>query len=206
MKERLDAMEKRLKEAETTNINLEKKISMLEDRVAVTENVSTRLSQELDRLDQYHRRSNIVIKNVFLPEKESPLVVNATVTKILTTELQLPDSVNEIDKLHRVGKIRTKNGKSHQDIIVRFKTHSARYAVYKEREKAKSGKLSANLTKTRGELLYKASKLVEENDKVEFCFPNTHGDLYVRLKEPIENKVLHPFFSLEELQKILLNL
>ena len=34
-------------------------------------------------------------------------------------------------KLHRVGKIKDRNGNQSQDIIVKFKSHSARYKVYK---------------------------------------------------------------------------
>ena len=45
-----------------------------------------------------------------------------------------PDVISEIDKLHRVGKIKDKNGKQSQDIIVKLKSHSTRYNVYTERE------------------------------------------------------------------------
>ena len=49
--------------------------------------------------------------------------------------------------LHRVGKIKDRYGKQSQDIIVKFKSHSAIYKVYKERKKGKNIKISPNLAK-----------------------------------------------------------
>ena len=73
-----------------------------------------------------------------------------------------------------------------QDVIVRFKSHHARYRVYNERKKAKNIKIGANLTKRRGKLLFDASNVVKSIDKVDFCFSNIHGDLEL-IEEPITN-------------------
>ena len=141
-------------------VNLNKKVELLESRIAISENVSERLSQELDRLDQYHRRPNIILKHALLPESETDSTIKGTVVNILEKELSLPGIAEDIDKLHRVGKIKTVDGKKQQNIIVRFKTHFSRYAVYNERKKAKSVKIVPNLNQRRRSLLYEASKLV----------------------------------------------
>ena len=203
LKERMVVLEKKLEELEEKNQTLEKHVIVLESRVAISEKVSDTLSSELDRLDQYHRRSNIIIKNVFLPEHESDRAIHAKVGKVLEKDLKLPNVFNTIDKFHRVGKVRMKDGKKAQDIIVRFNNHSSRYAVYKERKKAQNVKIVPNLTRTRSKLLFDASQLVKTLESIEFCFANTHGDLYVRLVKEHEGNILHRFNSINELKKLI---
>ena len=124
--EQMEMLENKMKVLEEKNNKLEAKVLILESRIVISEGVSTKLSIELDRLDQYHRRSNIMIKNAPLPENESHNAITTTVNNIIVKDLSLPNVVSDIDKFHRVGKIRTRDGKKHQDIIIRFKTHSYR--------------------------------------------------------------------------------
>ena len=112
--------------------------------------------------------------------------------------------VNSIDKLHRTGEVREKNGKRMQDVIIRFKTHHARYTVYRQRKHAKNTKIHANLTKRRGKLLFDASNAIRGIDKVNFCFSNIHGDLNVRLEESYNGKHVYSFNSLSELSELLI--
>ena len=185
------------------NAALEAKVLILEDRVAVSENVSSKLSSELDRLDQYHRRSNIIIKDAFLPEKETIEEVKNTVVEIISQDLKLPEMAKSIDKLHRIGKVLTKNGKKQQDIIVRFKTHHSRYSIYKEWKMAKNVRISPYLTKKRVGILKEASSLVEKLDMVDFVFANIHGDLNLRLVEPFHEKQYFQFSTVDELTTLL---
>ena len=55
--------------------------------------------------------------------------------KLIGKDLNLPHLVNEIDKLHRVGNVREMNGKKSMDIIIKFKSHAARYDVFNEKDK-----------------------------------------------------------------------
>ena len=75
LKERMAALEEEVSALKKQNINLSEKVILLEDRVAVAENISYKLSVELDRLDQYHRRSNVIIRNEVLPDKETEKAV-----------------------------------------------------------------------------------------------------------------------------------
>ena len=107
-----------------------------------------------------------------------------------------------MDKAHRLGKIKEQNGKKHQDIIVRFKSHSARYKLYSKRKTLKNVKVSPNLTKKRSKLLYDAVELTKniENDDWGFVYANIHGDLLLRLQEKYQGKHYYSFDSLESLR------
>ena len=144
LKQQIAVMGARITKLEEANEELESKVDVLEGRLKISENVSEKLCIELDRLDQYHRRSNIIIKDVFLPEKETSEDVTKVVHKIISKDMGLPNLVPSIDKLHRQGKILEKNGKKNQNIIVRLKSHFARYSILKEKKKAKNVRLSAN--------------------------------------------------------------
>ena len=75
---------------------------------------------------------------------------------------------------------------------------------HKKKAKAKSTKIRPNLTQRRGQLLYRASKLVEDVDAVHFVFANDHGDLKLRLKEQTANKKQYfDFKSMEDLKETL---
>ena len=128
MKHRMEEMEKKIK-------FLENKVDVLESRLLVSEGVSEKLALEVDRLDQYHRRPNIIIRNMFKPENESNNDVERKVKEVITKEPGLPEMTNNIDKLHRVGREKMINGKQSQNVIVRFKTHHARYAVWEQRKR-----------------------------------------------------------------------
>ena len=203
LKERMAILEGEVVALKETNVKLEEKVALLEGRVAVAENVSEKLCLELDRLDQYHRRPSLIFRNAILPQNETQQAVEGIVKNVLEKELKLPDAVKDIDKLHRVGRVRQKGGKTTQDIIVRFKTHCTRYTVYKQRKKAKHVKIVPNLMKRRGKLLYDASTLVEKIEGVDFVFGNTHGDLNVFLSEPYEDKQIYNFSSLDDLKNLL---
>ena len=106
---------------------LEYRVTKLEASNMILSKVNTELSQEVDRLDQYHRRSNVIVKNLLLPMNDEPLAsLNKKVTHIFNNDLGVNETIiNDVDKIHRLGKIKkNKNGKQTQDVIVRFKSHS----------------------------------------------------------------------------------
>ena len=78
-------MEARIKHLEIANKSLEDKVENLESRLHVSENVYEQLTVDLDRLDQYHRRSNVI---VFLPERES--FEDVTKKKLITKTPSFP--------------------------------------------------------------------------------------------------------------------
>ena len=42
----------------------------------------------------------------------------------------IPDIIGDFDKAHRIGKVKIINGKKHQDIVIKFKSHAARYKFF----------------------------------------------------------------------------
>ena len=98
--------------------------------MAICEVVNSNLSIEVDRLDQYTRRSNIIIKNIKLPDdpkQETNEDIKNIVKNVLKDDLKLPDSIlDDVDKFHRNGMIKNNGSKKIQNVIVRFKTHTSR--------------------------------------------------------------------------------
>ena len=180
------------------------RVEELEAAKAISSRVSEELTKELDRLGQYTRRSNLVMRNVFLPEKETNEELTEKITKLIKTDLKLPNAAKDIDKLHRIGKVKQKDGgKVNQDVIIKFKSHTSRYAVFSEKKKLRNIRISPNLTKRRGKMLYDAGLLTETIDSINFVYANVHGDLKLRLVKEIEGKHVFSFDSIDNLNKII---
>ena len=154
LKQKISNLEKKV-------VTLEGKVEELESYKKVSEHVNMVLSQEVHALNQYSRRSNIVMRNIWLPENETNDQLTEKVKTLIRDELNLPSAVKDIDKLHRIGQVKEKNGKKHQNVIIRFRSHKTRYNVFREKKKLKHVKISPNLTKKRGKLLHEALEFVE---------------------------------------------
>ena len=204
-------LEKKIQEYETKFKALENRIESLEATEAVLKTVTSNLRNELDSLDQYGRRSNILIRNVEIDETDDREVdqkkIESTVTDIIQNELKLPACVGQIDKLHRVGQKKEHHNKKYQNIVVRFTSHRARYQVYRKRTELKNNvKLNPHLTKKRGKLLHESIELTEKIDAVDFTYANIHGDICARLKTAVNGTESFSFQSAEQLLKKLSDL
>ena len=154
----MNLLKTRLKQLESTNKELIKKNETFERRIEELESFrkassqvtdclkedNDRLREQLDSVDQYGRRANIIIKHVPCSdtERDNPGELHEKVSQFLTNDLKLPHAPKDIDKLHRTGKPKIYNGTKQQNIIVRFKTHAARYSVYRKRDEAKNSKFA----------------------------------------------------------------
>ena len=203
MKKKLKELEDKIIKVEKKNVSLEGRIEQLESVNAVMSKVNDELTRELDRLDQYSRRSNVIVKNVFLPEEETQEQLEHKIHKIIKKDLKMESAVNDIDKLHRTGKVKSSNGKKLQNVIIRFKTHASRYAVFKEKKKLKNVKICPNLTRRRGKLWYDASQFIQQIPEIDFAYADIHGDLKFRLVEEHQGKIVFPFDSLDGLKEII---
>lgn len=169
--------------------------------------VNTELAKEIDRIDQYARRSNIILKNIVLPDKETSDQLETKIKKIIEKDLELKSAVVDIDKLHRIGKVKkSAKGKKTQNVIVRFKSHSTRYSVYYARKKLKSIKISPNLNHKRGKLWFDASKIVENVEGIDFVYPDAHGDLKFRTSSEHDGEQNFKFESLDNLEAVFTSL
>lgn len=202
-----EEFKKRIEELESKNKALEERFAKLEETQAILTHVNSMLSKEVDRLNQYTRRSTIVIRNVFLPEKETVEQVENGVKDIIM-KMDLPEVLPDFDKAHRLGKVKTVDGKKMQDVIARFKSHSSRYKVFNRRKSVENVRISPHLTKTRSQLLADAVNLTNAIEKVKwgFVFANSHGDLLLRTNEKHKGKHYFSFDSVDSLNKQLVEI
>ena len=120
---------------EATVNNLNATINKIQAENIITQQVNKILHQQFDALQQYSRRSCMVVDRIPVDATESININNLknkikkTVTKSkVETEINFKQNY---DKCHRIGPIR--DGK--QSCIIKFRTHSFREKLYKERKK-----------------------------------------------------------------------
>lgn len=89
---------------------------MLEFEVAITQTVNSRLCKEVAYLQQYSRRSCLIVADLPQPEghKESTEIVDHKGKEVLT-QINCSDLVTEIDKVHRLP--RKSKGNLHQRLL-----------------------------------------------------------------------------------------
>ena len=115
--------------------------------------------------------------------------------------MKINDNVDiRIDRAHRVGPKRDKNGKTvNQAMIVRFSTWHARTTIYRNRDKKGEVRCYIDLTKRRFLLKKWAIELVKNNEKVDYVFADVNNNICLRLKD----NSLKFFNSEDELRTIL---
>ena len=215
----INLLKNRLKSLEGTNKDLVKKNEDFEKRIVELESFrqasshvtdclkeeNDRLREQLDSVDQYGRRANIIIKHMPCSdtERDNPGELHEKVSQFLTKDLKLPHAPKDIDKLHRTGKPKTYNGTKQQNIIVRFKTHATRYSVYRKRNETKKYKVCPNLTRLREKTLYDAEAVVADIPDVNFVYADIHGDMKVRFKNKMEDREAYKFDSIKHLIELL---
>ena len=134
-------------------------VDQLQATVEVSKHVSSTLEEsvksltyELDDLQQYSRRTCLLIHGVAEEEKEN---VEAKVFDVVNKDVKANLADTDVSRTHRLGKKRS-DGKP-RPIIVRFLSYRQRKQVF-DRKKALKGKkivITENLTKLRYSLLNK---------------------------------------------------
>ena len=217
---RVTDMEARLNEQKTLNLLQNEKISKLEKRIStldgeliqtkarfsVRDHVIEALRGEIYRLQQYTRRYSVTVSGIDKEKDEDPEVLRAKVLKLIT-DVNSTTQDNDIDKFHRNGKLF--NGKE-QDIIVRFKSHSAKEAFYKARKNLfpsrKEVKIRPSLSIYHINLLRDAKSVVDEfslNEEivnpVDFVFANVHGQVQAKMRKKFRRSPFITFNTIPEL-------
>lgn len=141
---------------------LEKEKSELNQKIdKLIEKVNT-LEVDRDTSEQYSRRNSIRISGIPVSDREDTdeIVLN------LAEEINCNIKLSDIDRSHRIGKMRKDNTK---DLIVKFATYRARDRFMRARtnlknnEKFKKTFINEDLTKSRSELLFKARKMQKDD-------------------------------------------
>ena len=124
------------------------------------------LEDKVDKLEQYSRRTSIRISGI----NENPVGENIkTIVKTILVNMDVQDKINmqNIDRVHRIGQIKTTNtSKRPQQIIVKFKDYSSKDTAMKNRKLLRTTQpdvyISEDLTQTRSRLLYVARTIKRE--------------------------------------------
>ena len=132
----------------------------------------------------------------------------------IVTKVNCDTKIEDIDKLHRNGPAKGKD----QEVIVRFKSHSAKETLYKNRSNLndKNIKIKPSLSPHNKSLLRDAQELVSSYATVDghvsgmtnppdFAFANVHGDLQVKMKKRTRKGMFFGFSSIEQLAMIISN-
>ena len=189
---------------------LEGEVCILRSEIAISSTVNTTLREKLDDLEQYSRRSCILVDGIEPKAKESTRDLKSKIRQLVTRPEDPEDLGDnppittaqfdaEFDKCHRVGPVI--DGK--QSAIVKFKSHGFRELIYRRRKsltKRTGNKIRVSLTRNRTKLLAKANELAKPVDRVKFPFADVDGNLCLLLNKPFRSRWKIPFTSEEDLQ------
>ena len=204
----LGSLEKKLNELINSNqakiAKLNEELTKLKNNLALKDKTITgleddnyRLSQEVDDLEQYTRRTNVRIYGVAEQPEEN---TDNLAVDFFKSELNVDVASNDISRSHRVGK---KSGAKPRPIIVRFTKHNTKVAAMSRRRVLKEHKhpfnLQEDLTINRREILKYLNKDIEEGivSKVWTV------DGVTRFRSSGDSSVIERCTSLEDCQEII---
>ena len=179
----------------------DEKIDVLEARVAMLESHVQHLQKSHEGQEQYSRRLCLRIDGIdpaIGGDHETAEQCLNKVKKVFEElDVEVPDAA--IDRAHRVGAKKMVNGRSSQQMIVRFTTWRHRSEVYRARKRSKKVKIHLDLTKRRLDLLILANSIMKAHPRGNgYAF----ADINCRLRVKIGEK--YKFFDSEdELKHIL---
>ena len=160
----------------------DKKIELLESKVAVMENTINLLKENCESNEQYSRRCSLRILNI--PVAQGQETVDDCMVKVNAVIQESGADIPEgfVDRCHRVGKIlEDENGVKKQAMIVKFTTWSHRTRLYRSRKNLRNTKVFLDLTQTRFKLLKMCQNKVKDNPLVNFVFVDVNCTLCVKL-------------------------
>ena len=213
-----------LKDKESYEMRLRKlegRITQNDSYRYIQARVNDLLSKRLEDLEQYTRRYSVVVSGLDRKRDETHESLKMEVEKILE-QAGSTTSMQDVDKFHRNG---PRKG-SDQELIIRFKSHSAKEVLYKNRkivqdkkkEDQKYFKIKPSLCPKRKATLLQAQNIVEtfknpppthpnsmqkKPNPPEFVFADVHGNLLVKMSERTEKGLFFKFKTTQELNEIL---
>ncbi len=140
-----------IKELHETIVKQNSKIDALEAKVAMLESYIAHMENGIDEQEQYNRRLCLRIDGIATPRQGQIETGEQCLKKVKSVfkelKVNIPDEV--IDRAHRIGKPKVKNGIDIHTMIVRFTTWRHRTAVYGARKTSSKYKVRLDLTKKR---------------------------------------------------------
>lgn len=143
-------------------------ITKKDETIASLEKRVEALEQSQDDLEQYSRRNSVRLSGLVENKKEDTA---ALAIDVLNDRMKLtpPLTINELDRVHRVGKPSAETEAKPRAILMKFSTyrskqrvHSAKRHLYTEDDDLPKLFLNEDLTRRRSELLWEARKLKKD--------------------------------------------
>lgn len=196
---KLTDVESKLSDVESKVSSLQNQLTVEKTTIAIATNTSTLLRRELDKAEQYSRRSCVVLSGVPTTAQDKPSNYKKKVETILNKHA--PTTTTSIDKAHPIGPII--DGK--QSLIVKFSKHSSAKKVYQQRKQIKLDNIFVrpSLTKKRMSSLKKSKEISARYDFVNFVFADIEGNLKICFKNAFEGKSIHTFNDEDEMCDII---
>ena len=109
-----------------------------------------------DQQGQYSRRNCLLVHGFAVEKKE---ITDAVITNTINEKLDLEKTLQDIEKMHQIGKSKKTTGKTHP-IIVKFVQYNKRNRVFRNKKKLKGQKksITESLKNTRMDKLKKLKK------------------------------------------------
>ena len=144
--DRLNILEKNLKEKDLRIDQLEKTLGTRIDQV----------EQSLDNLEQYSRRSSVRVSGI---KEQTDGEQLETILTNLFTDMDVPLTLNNINRAHRIGPRTSITNRHHsRQVIIQFKDHEAKTTFMKARKNLRAKQptvfIAEDLTQRRARLLY----------------------------------------------------
>ena len=169
---------------------------MFQHQILVLKQANVKLQNEINELEQYGRRSCIIIIII------SCIIFNNIVDMFPRAGIE--DIDQSIDRAHRIGKSYhpKKPKKKSKSIIVKFTSSRYRTKACRQKKNLDDGVTGhVDLTKKHHSLLRKANDLVRNRDEVLFCYADINCRLKIKWTDQSKQEKL--FSPLDELNEIL---
>ena len=139
-------------------------------------------SRKIDDLEQYGRRESPRFSGFEVKENESKEECGNVVKSYIKNCLNVYTYESAYSRIHRIGPKIKKNGKTFQQIIVKFKSFVPRAKLYRARKHKDDIVIYLDITKRRYLLLKDAYGKAKDCAIVDFACANINCSLCLRLK------------------------
>ena len=182
LKQVQDTLSKSIESRGIEIYKLQTRVNVLESQVKLAQHFSVLYERKMDDMEQISRKVNLRLKGIEISGNDSPALIMEKIKELIVNNVDLPP---EIDRCHRVGSRYVQNGKTYQDVLVKFGFWRSRNSMFSSRRKF-SFKVLADLTTRRMEILKSVRSDVENlphvGDVVDFVFSDINCILKIKTK------------------------
>lgn len=182
-----EVQESLIKSIAHRNINIDKlqtRINVLESEVNLSQHFAGLFERKFDDMEQISRKVNLRLKGIEVFDNDSPqCIMDKIKQELVDNEVDIPHS--EIDRCHRDGFKYRLNGKTYQDVLIKFGFWRSRDVFYANRKKF-SFRVLADLTQRRSDILsaarYDLEYLPRVSEVIDFVFSDQNCKLKLKSK------------------------